>query len=335
MDKRQDIITNFKILRQQESKNPFKVRAYTKVISQLEKSTAPIISVEDLSSIDGMGERLRAKAITILEQGYVDATKDDLIGDGHKKTVAIEEFVKVMSIGNVKAKSLVNEHGIFTIDDLRARVQDDPGLLNDKQKLGLKYHEDFVKRIPRKEMDKHASIVKELAAAIDTAAAISCEIVGSYRRGAADSGDIDVLITNNSGDSSCLTKVVEELRKRKYLADDFAYGKEKYMGVCKLPYHKSFRRIDIMYIDPAQYVFALLYFTGSQEFNIEMRNWALIKGYSMSEHGLKKTADGSMLDMFFKSEEAVFNFLGLEYVTPTERKKGMIRAIVCDISGLS
>jgi len=323
-DKRQDIITNFKILRQQESKNHFKVRAYTKVINQLENRTSPITSSEDLSSIDGMGEKLRAKAITILEKGYVDATKDDMIGDGHKKTMAVEGFMKVMSIGNVKAKSLVDEHSIFTIDDLRERVQNDPTLLNDKQKMGLKYHDDFVKRIPRKEMDKHVSIVKEIVSSTtDNVASITC--VGSYRRGAADSGDIDVLITNGSGDSSCLSSVVEELRKRRYLFDDFAYGKEKYMGVCKLPKHKTFRRIDIMFIDPAQYAFALLYFTGSQEFNIEMRNWALNVGYSMSEHGLKSITDGSMMDgKLFQNEKAVFDFLGLDYVQPNKRKKGAV-----------
>ena len=51
-----------------------------------------------------------------------------------------------------KAKELVDKHGVKTIEELKGR-QDE--LLNDKQKLGLKYYEDILKRIPRAEIEEY------------------------------------------------------------------------------------------------------------------------------------------------------------------------------------
>lgn len=328
MDRRKDLIENFKILRESASKEPFKARAYTRVISQLEKRTDPILTIDDLSTIEGLGERLRAKAIIILDQGYVEDTKMLLTGDGRKKTKAIEDFMNIMSIGNVKARSLVEDHGIYNVDDLKSKINEMPSLLNEKQRLGLKYYDHFIKRIPRKEMDKHAKMIRTSIHELDPS--IMCEIVGSYRRGAQSSGDIDVLITQNHDRTSCLKEVIDVLRSKNYLVDDFAYGKEKYLGVCKLSHHRTYRRIDILYIKPSQYAFALLYFTGSQDFNIEMRNWALDHCYSLSEHGLKRK-DGSEVNMFFANEEAVFEFLRMKYVPPEDRKKGAVQSLECDL----
>merc|ERR1712093_647789 len=130
------------------------------------------------------------------------------------------------------------------------------------------------------------------------------EIVGSYRRGAANSGDIGIIL-------EILTK-----------------GKTKSMAIGKLP-GQTPRRVDFMYASPAEYAFAILYFTGSKAFNVVMRQRALDLGYSMNEHGLYKMAGkkkGARLDILFPTERAVFEFLGLEYKKPTERVDG--RAIV-------
>ena len=48
------------------------------------------------------------------------------------------------------------------------------------------------------------------------------------------------------------------------------------------------RRIDIMYTKPQEYPFAILYFTGSMEFNVKMRGELLEKGLSLNEYGIKR-----------------------------------------------
>jgi DNA polymerase beta len=312
------LIRNFKVLRQREQTNKafFKARAYDKVIKQLEEG------VSNLDDIKGLGASLRQKADEIMDKGFLDSTKDAI--QDTKKTDTIEELMKIMSIGNVKAQALVNEHGIDSVESLRAKVAQEPSLLNDKQKMGLKYHDDFLKRIPRAEMDKHRDLLYDAIAEFTD---LQGTITGSYRRGVESSGDIDILITHPDDDKSLFTKLISALKDRKYLVDDFAYGKEKYMGVAKLPRHKTYRRIDVMYIPHAMYPFALLYFTGSQEFNIEMRNHCLEMGYSLSEHGMKYMTGeekGKFIPNVFQTENDIFDFLEVDYVEPQDRKKGAI-----------
>lgn len=323
-DKKTLILQNLKILRQQEydAKQTFKANAYNKIIKQIQDHEGPIYTIDDIPEVKA--GRIKEKIADIIEDGFIERTKAAMTTD-LGKTNAIEAFKAVMSIGNETAKKLV-EKGIYTIDDLKAKVKEDPTLLNDKQKLGLCYHDDFVKRIPRVEMEKHDALITEAIHAVNLEVVV--KIAGSYRRGAVSSGDIDVLISHPRDDLSVYPAIIDALKQSGYLVDDFAYGKEKYMGIAKLPRYKTYRRIDILYIPYSQYAFALLYFTGSQDFNIEMRNVALEKGLSLSEHGFKYSSgtekDKPYKGRVFETEVAIFDFLGIEYVEPTERAKGAI-----------
>lgn len=284
-----------------------------------------IRTTEDLdhANIQGIGTSIRAKIEEILTTGTTQAIDADRV----RAIESIEALSSIMSIGPVKAKELYEKHGIDSIEMLIDRVRGNPDLLNDKQKMGLHYHAEFALRIPRDEMIKHEAYIRK---AIKIIPLESLEIAGSYRRGLASSGDIDVLIT---GTKNHLHELVEMLKTKKYIVDVFALGDKKLMAVCKLPRHKHYRRIDIMYTAPEQFPFALLYFTGSQKFNILMRQQALNLGYSMNEYGLTPTRSGSDSDSdsdsdtenvaappVLRSEHEVFAFLNLMYVPPTERE---------------
>jgi hypothetical protein len=54
-------------------------------------------------------------------------------------------------------------------------------------------------------------------------------------------------------------------------------------------------------------------------FNVLMRNYALSKGYSMSEYGLKPVAAGVPAPPVMHTEHDVFTFLGIAYIPPNER----------------
>ena len=104
--------------------------------------------------------------------------------------------------------------------------------------------------------------------------------------------------------------------------------------MCKLSDCLTFRRIDIMITKPVEYPFAILYFTGSKDFNTLMRQHALDKGYSMNEYSLKHVSDKSVVDKpvvdkpvvdkpvvdhTFKTEKDIFDFLEYSYVDPWNR----------------
>lgn len=302
-----EILTYLRELRQEAvaNKDAFRAKAYGTVLSQLD-SVDRIESMEDLKDVKGIGKSIREKIEGIFSNNILVNTSKVV------KHEVIQELTGIMGIGPVKADELVNKHNIKSIDDLHNNVH----LLNDKQKLGLKYHKDILQRIPRKEMDIHQTFISNAVQKLSSCA--SFEIAGSYRRGLESSGDIDVLITHPKN-PEFLGDLIAELKKNKYLCADFAQGSQKYMGVCKLPKHKINRRIDILVIPCDRFAFALLYFTGSQKFNIRMRQHALTKGYSLNEHGIKKISTDKEVKGDFSTERDIFKFIDFPYVPPTSR----------------
>ena len=74
-----------------------------------------------------------------------------------------------------------------------------------------------------------------------------------------------------------------------------------------------------MYTKPEEYPFAVLYFTGSKEFNVKMRADLLERGMTLNEHSLKYTETKKPVNHKFVSEEDIFSYLGMEYVHPCDR----------------
>jgi DNA polymerase beta len=318
MDRKSDIISALEKMQKKEiaDKQPFKARAYTKVIRQLKALNKQVTSMSDLDGIEGIGGGIKKKIEEILETGKLKQAEEY---DNRPDIKAIEDLMKIHGIGPAKAKSLVEESGIMGIDDLKKRED----LLNDKQKMGLKYWEEFQLRIPRSEMDKHAETVRGIIGGIDKKYIVA--LSGSYRRGGKDSGDIDVLITHPDDTidyEEHFKKIVETCTKEKYVVDIFAQGPKKCLAVSRAKRCKHFRRIDFMMTHKNEFPFALLYFTGSGPFNVAMRNYAIEKGYSLNEYGLKCLSgprEGGFVNAGFEKEEDIFAFLGLKYVKPEDR----------------
>ena len=74
-----------------------------------------------------------------------------------------------------------------------------------------------------------------------------------------------------------------------------------------------------MFTKPEEYPFAILYFTGSDEFNVTMRKQLLERGLSLNEYSLKDNQTKKKVDHVFSTEKDIFDYLGLDYVTPEQR----------------
>jgi DNA polymerase beta len=293
----------------------FKVRAYKKVIEQLRATQKPITKVEDLDDIDGVGVKMRKKVEEILATGELKAAeqaKENL-------DIGPAEILKgVHGIGDAKAKELIAA-GIKTIAQLRAAVEAKPKLLNKTQTTGLKYYDDILKRIPRAELVKHeALLLGELPDGMKGT------VVGSYRRGATTSGDIDVLLSMDAPEAErtkAFHAYVKGLREKPYMIEELSKGEQKNLSIVRLTPESTARRLDLLVIPVEQLPYALLYFTGSMEFNVGFRKHALKMGYTLNEHEMKLTGkvEGAKAVPPLATEEDVFAFLGLEYKTPKER----------------
>ena len=295
---------------------PFRARAYQKAQETIMAYPDDILSPNDLKGKPGIGETIMEKLNEYVQTGSLKILE-------REKNNPVNILAEVYGIGPKKAKDLVDQ-GITSIAELRENQQ----LLNDIQKVGLQYYEDILKRIPRSEIEDYKAIFEK---AFPKGTDGKMEIVGSYRRGAQSSGDIDVIITSNS--PRVFTTFVDNLIKEKIILYVLSRGPTKCLVVAKIPSSDAARRVDFLYTNPEEFPFAILYFTGSKIFNTVMRHIALEKGYTMNEHGIyniKAKKKGEKVQRTFTSEEDIFDFLGLEYKSPIERTDG--RAIVVKTS---
>jgi DNA polymerase beta len=312
------IVDSLKILADYEriKKEPFKVKAYEKVIDSIELFDKNIETPEDIKLLKGVGKKIEDKIIEFLNTGNI-AEVDSVLID--PQFILGNKLKGIYGVGPAKITELMTK--IKDFDELKEH----PELLNDKQKIGLKYYDDMNIRIPIAEGKQHFKIVHKILNNLYTG--IEFEFVGSFRRKNKDLGDIDILIKNQSG--LILKDVIKQLEDKTYVIEKLAQGNNKFMGICKLSPELPARRIDILIAEPSYYYFALLYFTGSYNFNIHMRKIALKKGLSLSEYGFKEANaanagvvnNKNIIDTTdtIRSEEDIFKYLDMAFVEPHKR----------------
>lgn len=297
---------------------PFRARAYQKAQEALMLFPDDITCVEQLKGVAGIGNTISDKLKEYMATGTLRVIEQD-------KTNPLTILSEVYGIGPKKAQELVNL-GITTIDELRQRQEE---VLNGQQKIGLLYYNDIQQRIPRREIEEYESIFNEALQYVKTNCAGICqdvkfEIVGSYRRGADTSGDIDVIIT--SVHNNAYTSFVDKLLNMGIILEVLSKGPSKTLVISRLlGKDRIARRVDFLYTPPNEYPFAVLYFTGSKLFNTAMRQHGLNKGVTFNEHGMHYVVNkkkGEKVKHEFKVEKDIFDYLGLRYKPPTERKDG-------------
>ncbi|GFN98238.1 DNA polymerase beta [Plakobranchus ocellatus] len=304
------------------SRSMHKYNAYRKAAGELAKHPVKISSGAEAKKIDGIGEKIAQKIDEFIKTGKLEKLEKIRADDTN---TAINELTKVTGIGPAAAQKFVAE-GITSIEELKKH----PGKLNHHQKIGLKHFEDFEKRIPREEMIQLQDFALEQIKAVDKG--YTAKVCGSFRRGAPSSGDIDILLAHPDFTSSekkmpnLLHDVVKKLESVDFVTDTLSLGDSKFMGVCRLAKGKGgsdhcFRRIDIRLIPYDQYYCALLYFTGSDVFNKNMRQVAIDQGFTLNEYSLRPMGSTGVPGepMPVSSEEDIFDYLGLDYKEPKDR----------------
>ena len=307
-EKKKKLISIFQKISDHEKANgqPFKASSYLKVISSLKKfKDDSDLTEANIRGIKGVGDSIYQKIDQILKTGtcpLYNKIKDIVDPRG--------QFMNIHGIGPKNANELVLQ-GITTIEGLRGRKE----LLNRKQLIGLKYYEELLQRIPREEIVRHERHLKSFLKKTDPNAELT--VAGSYRRKKGDSGDIDVLLKADNKET--YRKFIKKLVNQGYLIEELALGNKKYNGICRMGRKGSARRIDIMVTNPNEYPFAVLYFTGSGEFNQMMRKLANQKGYTINEYNIEHIDSGKEVDHVFKEEKDIFDYLEMGYVEPWQR----------------
>lgn len=322
--------------------------------------------IYDLRLITGFGPKQATKMASL------GMTLDALLEDWEKikasgnDTLMIERMPIPAGYNNktfcqlTPQKQHAVKYGAF--QDVLSRYSKWLPKLNHHQLIGVKYFRDIAQKIPRAEIQRMERLLKAVAKRLDGGTdKIIVQCCGSYRRGRPRSGDIDCLMTHkdlvtaedvqkyNATNRNLLHLMVDALAGEKckgFLSDHLTEGGDtKYMGVCRLPprmdrngqvveSYDTYRRIDIRFVPYNSFGTALLYFTGSRDFNTQMRSVALKRGLTLSEYGLFRLLKDEKTKRWAReksgtykkgeqlptpTEEDVFKILEMEYKTPKER----------------
>lgn len=307
----------------------------------VEKFPVPIVSPKvQLLGISGVGQGTIDRITEILSTGDLAELSETSperknIASTQTKSKEVEifdELTSIHGIGPANARELMFK-GVTGIDDLIDKYNQGKINLNDAQIIGLTYHQQFNEKIPRDEVQAFGNWIIETGKDLD--GDFIGEIVGSYRRGKKESGDIDILISDKNG-QNYLKDLVELLVNSGFIKHILSQGPVKFQGTYFSNYPDKeedqgiLRKIDIRFVPRESWGTALLHATGSGDFNKELRILAQKKNMKLSEHALTKiiidprTKEKTEVILPVNEEIDIFYALGLSYITPDQRESGVL-----------
>ncbi|EAA65824.1 hypothetical protein AN1231.2 [Aspergillus nidulans FGSC A4] len=258
--------------------------AYRKAISALRSQSKKVLSRSEAIRIPGIGERLADKIEEIVLTNRLRRL------DNTSNTVEdrlLQTYLGVYGAGITVASRWIAQ-GYRSLEDLRTKAS-----LTQAQRIGLDHYFDFSQQIPRTEVQAHGNFVRRVVRM--ESPDMQVIIGGSYRRGAATSGDIDLIITRPDATieeirTLMLDNVVPKLFQQGFLQASLAAtcrGEgSKWHGASKLPDGQLWRRIDLLFVPGAELGAALIYFTGNDIFNRSIRLLASKKLMRLNQRGL-------------------------------------------------
>jgi DNA polymerase (family 10) len=320
MDKEKvaEILVEIGTLLELKGENPFKTRAYVNAARTLESLTEPlarIVEEKRLGDIKGIGEALQQKITELVTTGKLKYY-DDL-----KASVppGLVEMLGIPGVGPKKVKALHDKLGIESIDQLEAACK--AGKVAGLDGFGEKTQSKILEGIQfkrtyaaRHHLDFALAVAEPILDSLrDHPDVIRCSTGGSLRRWRETIGDIDFLVSTKKPEA-----VIDYFTSQPGILSVSAKGETKASVILD-----GGIQADLRAVSDAEFPFALLYFTGSKEHNIVMRQRAIARGLRLNEYGLFKskeeTRDPKLL-VPCKTEEDVFVELGLAYVPPELRE---------------
>lgn len=318
----------------------FRIIAYEKAADSIEHLSREIRDIWQegkLYKVPGVGPGIGSALEEYFEKG--ESEHFSLVLKGIPPSVF--KLMDVPGIGPKKAFRLVMQFGITdeetVIGDLRNIAK--TGRIAELEGFGQKSQDDIIEaldvyerndrreeRMPlpyafevAEEISKHVSDLKEVQ---------QIDLLGSLRRRVSTIGDIDISVMADIDESK---KIVEHFLTYpgKRSIEGAGDRKASILAAGNI-------RMDLRVQEKESYGSMLQYFTGSKAHNIRLREYALKKGYSLSEYGLKASGNTELIPkgkrvtkskhpdgediLTFETEEALYGFLGLQYIPPEMRE---------------
>src|SRR6202022_805229 len=276
-----EVLQEIATLLELKGENPFKIRAYANAARSLETFGGGLPDLQDeeaLAKIPGIGKSIAEKIKELASSGSLKYL-EELRGEF---PAAILELFSISGLGAKKIKALYEKLHISSIEQLQkaceaGRVADLPGFGETTQ---TKICQAIAHRAKHPGFFHFGQIAAEaetlkgdLVAHPD---ALHVDVAGSYRRRREIVRDVDLVVATKKPDAITKSFVGHPL-----VESIIAQGPTKTGGRLR-----SGIQCDLRVVSTGEYPFALNYFTGNKEHNIEMRNRALKRGWTLNEYRL-------------------------------------------------
>jgi DNA polymerase (family 10) len=292
--------------------NPFRIRAYRRAAQNLESLGEDIETVARqgrLGEIPGVGKDLADKISEYLRTGRM---KDV---DTLQKEIprGVVELMNVPGVGPKTAKLLYEKAGVRDVATLEALAR--AGQLRGLPSIKARTEANILKSIAvirkgqeRMPLGRALPLAEEIAAALRALKNVKqLELAGSIRRRKETVGDIDVLVTSTRPE-----KVMAAFTGLPEVQDVLERG-----GTKASLRHRAGIQIDLRVVEPESFGAALVYFTGSKQHNIRIREMAVKKGLKISEYGV---FDDRGTRVAGRTEADVYAAIGLPWIPPELRE---------------
>jgi len=296
-----------------EDENPFRVRAYrnaARTIEGLSPRLSDLVADDaDLTGLPAIGREIAARIREIVLTGRLSAL-DEI---ARRVPSELSDLMKVRGLGPKGVKALYDHFHVRSLHDLervakQGRVREIEGFGAKKEAALL----DGIGRLRRggerrtrlADAEPEAERLKSWLAATDGVQRV--EIAGSYRRRRETVGDLDIVVSGTDG-----AAVMDRLLAHEDIERVVSHGETRSTVILH-----SGLQVDVRTVEADSFGAALLYFTGSKEHNVELRQRAIDRHWKLNEYGLfngERPIAG-------REEQDLYARLGLAWVPPELRE---------------
>lgn len=284
--------------------NPYRVRAFMNGADAVDRLTRPVadLSKDEVVALGGVGEHLAAVVREVCETGSsteLEALRDELPS-------SLLELLRIEGVGPKTVGRLWRDLEVTSVAELLAATE--KGRVRRLKGFGAKSEAELrrgAERYAASERRMNRSTAESLIAGLaEVLAPGRYAVAGSYRRGKATLGDLDIVSCEDPGELNPRLRLV---------ADEVIEAGERRASI-----RYRGERVDFRYTTPDTLGPMLLYLTGSKPFNIKLRDRALLEGLRINEYGI---AGRGRTDLrTFPTEAAMFEALDLPYIPPELRE---------------
>ncbi len=298
-----------------EGANPFRIRAYRNAVRTVESQTEPLArwvgEGRDLTALAGIGKEMARHVEEMCRTGRL-ALRDEMAA---RVPPGLAAVMRLPGVGPKRAERLWHELGVDSVEALAAAAGE--GRVRGLSGFGARSEEKILAAIAtwrehaaRLRIDRADRQVAPLLATLGAVPGVArLEAAGSYRRRRETVGDLDLLAVAEPPEAAAA--IGAAFRAYPQVAAVTMAGDTR--SAVRLG---SGIAVDLRVVPPQSWGAALIWFTGSKEHNVRLRQRALERGLRLSEYGLFRGEER----VAGADEAEVYAALGLAFVPPELRE---------------